>query len=390
MKIGVMGGTFYPIHKGHLKLAECALKQYELDEIWFMPNGIPPHKSNPTIEEMTKHRVAMVRLAIEEYEHFVLQPYEVENTEVSYSYKTMLHFKETYPNDSFYFIIGADSLFTLETWKHPEILLKQCVVLAACRDGQGIDDMHQQVNHLQTVYECDIRLLNMPFEDISSTELRHKMYQDTALIAYLPEKVFAYIVEHQLFYTDKILSLDKQLRENLDDARYRHSVGVMQTAALLAYRYCFDVERAMVAGLLHDCAKCISGKDKLRMCEEAGLSISDIERKSPGLLHAKLGAYLANKKYGIRDEELLDSIRYHCTGRPQMTLFDKIIYIADYIEPHRDKAPNLANIRELAYLNIDQCLVAVLKATLLYLDESGQLLDPMTAKTYEYYSEIVE
>lgn len=390
MKIGIMGGTFYPIHKGHLKLAECALNQYELDEIWFMPNGIPPHKSNPTIEEMTKHRVAMVRLAIEGHDDFVYQPYEVESTEVSYSYKTMLHFKETNPTDSFYFIIGADSLFALETWKHPEILLKQCVLLAACRDGQGIDEMQQQVNHLQTVYDCDIRLLNMPFEDISSTELREKMYQDRTLPLYLPEHVFSYIVEHQLFYPDKIMELDKQVRLKLDDARYQHSVGVMQTAALLAYRYHFDIERAMIAGLLHDCAKCIPGKEKLRLCEKAGIPISDVERKSPGLLHAKLGAYLAKNDFGIDDMELLDSICYHCTGRPQMTLFDKIIYIADYIEPNRDKAPNLTNIRELAYLDIDKCLVAILKATLNYLADSRQIMDPMTAQTYEYYSGNIE
>ncbi len=390
MKIGIMGGTFYPLHNGHLKLAKYALEQYNLDTIWFMPNKVSPHKMGNAIEDTTHHRVAMVQLAIYDNDKFVYQPYEVEHTEVSYSYKTVQYFKNAYPNDDFYFIIGADSLLCFDKWRCPEEILKCCTLLVAGRDGVGIAQLRTKAEDLIRHFGGDICLLEMPFEDISSTEIREELFDKPHLQEFLPQSVFSYIIEHELFLPEAMLALKEQLYKVLDKERYEHSIGVMKTAGLLAQRYQFDVKRAMIAGLLHDCAKCIPGKEKLRMCIEAKLPVSDVEQKSPGLLHAKLGAHLARAIYGVEDEELLDSICYHCTGRPQMTLFDKIIYIADYIEPNRDKAPNLANIRKLAYFNIDECLLAILKSTLDYLEDSRQLVDPMTAKTYEYYSEIVK
>ncbi len=142
-----------------------------------------------------------------------------------------------------------------------------------------------------------------------------------------------------------IKDLKKELKKEMDDSRYEHTLGVMYTCAALAMRYNYDLEKAMLAGLLHDCAKCMPNAKKLKMAEKHHLEISELERKNPFMLHAKLGAFLAKKKYDIEEEEILDAIRWHTTGRPQMTLLDKIVYIADYIEPKRDKAPNLAVIR---------------------------------------------
>ena len=137
MKIGIMGGTFDPIHNGHLMLGEYAYKEFQLDQIWFMPNGNPPHKSNDTIESQTQNRVEMVKRAIAGIDYFVLQPYEVDNKAVHYSYKTLEYFKGVYPEHEFYFIIGADSLFAIENWKQPDRLLKTCVILAAYREGKN-------------------------------------------------------------------------------------------------------------------------------------------------------------------------------------------------------------------------------------------------------------
>lgn len=199
MKIGIMGGTFDPIHNGHLMLGEYAYKEFQLDQIWFMPNGNPPHKSSETIESQTKNRVEMVRRAISGTEYFVLQLYEVENKAVHYSYKTMEYFKQIYPEHEFYFIIGADSLFSIEKWVHPEILLKDCVMLAAYRDEKGTEEMLAQIQYLNQKYHADIRLLNTPNVDISSSEIREKIKDGQSIQGIVPDSVYAYIEEKQLY-----------------------------------------------------------------------------------------------------------------------------------------------------------------------------------------------
>ena len=199
MKIGILGGTFDPIHNGHIALGSYAKMCFDLDEIWVMPNGNPPHKEKDSIETRTKHRVEMVNRAIAGEKGFKLQLYEVERKEVNYSYLTMEHFCETYPEHDFYFIVGADSLFDLETWKCPERLLKCCVLLAAYRGGIKQNEMEQQIAYLNQKYDGDIRLLNMPDVDISSTEIRADMKQHESIKQLVPRAVYEYILENQLF-----------------------------------------------------------------------------------------------------------------------------------------------------------------------------------------------
>lgn len=186
----------------------------------------------------------------------------------------------------------------------------------------------------------------------------------------------------------KIDTIRRKVQEHQNDARYEHTLGVMYTAAALAMRYDENIENALIAGLLHDCAKGFSAQDKLDMCKKYNLSISEAEEKNPGLLHAKLGAYLAKTEYGIDDAEILDAITWHTTGRPEMTLLDKIIYIADYIEPNRNQAPNLDTFRRLAFFDLDECLYQILEASLLYLESRDEVIDPMTEKTYLYYKDV--
>ena len=182
-----------------------------------------------------------------------------------------------------------------------------------------------------------------------------------------------------------IKDLKKDLKKEMDDSRFEHTLGVMYTCAALAMRYEYDLEKAMLAGLLHDCAKCMPNAKKLKMAEKHHLEISSLERKNPFMLHAKLGAFLAKKKYDIEDEEILNAFRWHTTGRPDMTLLDKIVYVSDYIEPRRDKAPNLPKIRQLAFMDLDQALIKILEDTLGYLGDSAEHVDAMTKKTYDYY-----
>ena len=179
--------------------------------------------------------------------------------------------------------------------------------------------------------------------------------------------------------------LQKKMKEALSEDRYEHTIGVMYTAESLAMRYGVDMTKAAVAGLLHDCAKCIPNAQKLKMCKKNDIEITDMEEKNPSLLHAKLGAYLAEDVYGVTDPEILNAIRWHTTGKPDMSMMDIIIYMADYIEPNRDKAPNLRAIRKLCFENIEEALYQVLEGTLDYLANCPDMIDPMTKVSYDFY-----
>lgn len=179
--------------------------------------------------------------------------------------------------------------------------------------------------------------------------------------------------------------LQKQMKEELTEDRYEHTLGVMYTAEALAMRYGVDMTKAAVAGLLHDCAKCIPNQQKIKLCKKHDIEMTEMEKKNPSLLHAKLGAYMANRAYGVSDVDILNAIRWHTTAKPDMTMLDMIIYMADYIEPNRDKAPNLKEIRKLCFENIEEALYKVLKSTLDYLQDRPEAIDPMTKESYLFY-----
>lgn len=181
---------------------------------------------------------------------------------------------------------------------------------------------------------------------------------------------------------DKMIS---RLKTKINDKRFEHSIGVEYTAAAMAMAHGEDVTKARIAGLLHDCAKGFSTKDKLLKAEKHNLPISDYERTNPDMLHGKLGAYYAKAKYEVDDEDILNAITYHTTGRPDMSLLEKIIFVADYIEPNRKELPNISQIRYEAYHDIDRCVLHILKDTLDYLQQGGGEIDDMTQKAYNFY-----
>ena len=182
-----------------------------------------------------------------------------------------------------------------------------------------------------------------------------------------------------------IKKIRKKLEKTLDPKRYEHTLGVAYTAAALAMCSQADNEKAKIAGLLHDCAKCMSNEKKIAVCQKQGIEITEIEKKNPFLLHAKVGSYLARKQFHVKDEDILNAILNHTTGRPGMSRLEKIIYIADYIEPERKHAPNLTQVRKLAFKDIDAALLQILKDTLGYLHNIESPVDPMTQETYNYY-----
>lgn len=180
-------------------------------------------------------------------------------------------------------------------------------------------------------------------------------------------------------------NLRNAMKKVLKTERYEHTLAVAYTAACLAAIYGVDVQKALRAGLLHDCAKCISSEETLMLCEKYHLATSDLERRNPFLLHAKLGAALAADIYGECDADILNAVMNHTTGRTNMSTLEKIIFVADYIEPGRNKAPNLLSIRKMAFADIDAAVIKILQDTLVYLEKSGGEIDPGTKETLDFY-----
>ena len=185
--------------------------------------------------------------------------------------------------------------------------------------------------------------------------------------------------------TADIRKIRRKMEKVLDPKRFEHTLGVAYTASALAMCYDVDINKAQTAGLLHDCAKCMSNEKKLSICDKHHIPVNEVERKNLFLLHAKVGSYVAMKQFNIHDQDIINAILNHTTGRPGMSQLEKIIYIADYIEPGRKQAPNLTKLRRLAFQDLDQALLQVLGDTLHYLESINSPIDPMTQKTYEYY-----
>ncbi|MCR5509272.1 MAG: bis(5'-nucleosyl)-tetraphosphatase (symmetrical) YqeK [Lachnospiraceae bacterium] len=184
-----------------------------------------------------------------------------------------------------------------------------------------------------------------------------------------------------------IYSLYGKMDKNLKRHRYVHSVGVAGTAASLAMKYKEDINKAHIAGILHDCAKCYNDEELLRLCEKNMIGISDFERDHGFLLHAKYGAFLAKDKYGIDDEDILSAIRWHTTGKENMTLLEEIVFVADYIEPSRNRLGRLGEIREAAFneTSLDKAMMMILEETIGYLKRTGGDVDEAALRAYEYY-----
>ena len=186
---------------------------------------------------------------------------------------------------------------------------------------------------------------------------------------------------------EQITLIKNRLVKKLTPSRYEHTLGVAYTAAALAMRYNIDMEKAFMAGLLHDCAKYLSGERLLEKCEKYDIPVTEAENRQPDLLHAKVGAYYAEFKHGIRDKEICHAISCHTTGCADMSLLDIIIYVADYIEPNRDKAPALPYYRELAFKNIWQCTLEIMENTIEYVKSKNAVVDKTTVMAYESLKE---
>lgn len=401
-KIGIFGGTFDPIHQAHLTLGEIAYRQFGLDEIWFMPSKQPPHKMDKPVSPV-EDRCAMVRLATADTPYFTCSGFELGLPGKSYTANTLTTLNQLYPDVQFYFIMGGDSLFALEEWHKPAVVLKQAVILAAVREDHDMFQMQEQIDYLSKKYEADIRLLYMPKMEMSSSEIRRRVRQGKAFDDLVPEPVARYICEHSLYIPGNYGEMKEQavsilpettvseiasgLKATLKAHRYEHTLNVAVLARQLAVSAGVDPEKAYLAGLLHDCAKSYTDDELLKLCRLRGLPITEAETKAPYLLHAKYGAWMAEFVYGIDDSEICSAIACHTTGKMGMNALDKVLFVADYLEPGRYQAPHLPILRKLAEKDMDLTVLRILQDTLEYLQGKDALIDPRTEETYHWMTE---
>ncbi len=401
-KIGIMGGTFDPVHNGHLYLAREALRQLALDEILWIVSGDPPHKGDSVRSRILRRN--MTELAITGMERMRLCDVEIELEAPAYSYETLSLLKERHPEDELYFIMGEDSLRLFGKWVHPERIAQMAKIVVAVRyeDTETDTDIDNRMRSVESAiqetrekFPTDYFLLKTKNIPVSSTALREMVRSGQGITDYVPSAVAEYISERHLYeetvnYDADIQAIMPKLEKILKPSRYRHTLGVMETAAALAMRYSYPVSKARIAGLLHDCAKGNNDKQLLALCKKYRLPVTEAEEASPHLLHAKVGAYMVRNTYHVDDDEIVHAVAVHTTGEPHMGLLDQIIFVADYIEPNRNQALRLEEIREVAFYDLSLAVAMILRDTITYLQKRQSQIDMKTYDTYRSFQRVKE
>lgn len=394
MKIGILGGTFDPIHNAHIEIAKSALCQFELDKVMLMPTPNPPHKDKNKITG-NFHRANMIKLAVKDMDGIEFSDFELNKTNVTYTADTLHMLNQLYPENKYYFIVGSDSIASFMSWYRPDVILKYATLLAVKRDDESSQLMDEKIKEINEKYETSVGIIQMKSMAVSSSEIR--VCERSLIKNIVPESVYDYIVQNNLYSDDNvnvawsINKITEDLKANLKPQRFEHTLGVAITAKEMAETFGVNPNKAYFAGMLHDCAKNLSEEKLLQICEKNNIEVSAFERKSPYLLHGKVGAYIAKTKYGITDEEILSAIIWHTTGRPNMTDLEKIVFSADYIEPNRHKQPNLEFLRELSQKDLDLLTFNILKDTVKYLKENkSDSIDDNTINAYEFYKKLME
>lgn len=395
-RIGIMGGTFNPVHNIHLMMADEARKQFRLKRVLFMPSKNPPHKEKSGIAS-EEHRRRMIEHAIRSNPHFAFSGLELEREGTTYTKDTLSELRRRYPDDKFYFILGGDSLTSMEKWREPKYIFENCHILAAARGETDSNCIGKWISHYRKKYDGKVSEIRMPESSVSSEMIRNKLAEGTSVTGYVPDCVERYIRFHGLYHDRNPLfqempdhrEIIRCLSALLKPKRLIHTLGVAATAANMAGVFGYSGQDAFLAGLLHDCAKYLTGKELVCLCDQEGVPLTDVERANPALIHGKFGAHLARIKYHVEQTDILDAICYHTTGRPGMGILEKIIYLADYMEPGRAmqcRPHSLTEIRSMCFQDIDRALIMVLECSVTYLKSVDAVIDPLTMETYRYYS----
>jgi nicotinate-nucleotide adenylyltransferase len=359
----VLGGTFNPIHNGHLAIAEAVLYKFNPQKVLFVPCGIPPHKPNTHVID-GEHRYQMVLLATCEHPGFDASRLEILRGGTSYTIDTIKFLRSVCPPDAtIYFVMGADSLDEILTWKDAHELLKLCEFIAVTRHGYKFQT--DIAEHFQKTYGATIHLMEEPLLEISGSNIRERFNRGLPVRGLMPRPSEDYARRNNLYssYNHFDWAME-QVKSRLSSKRFKHTLGVLEEAETLAKHYGADVEKARWAALLHDCAKQYSADKKRTLCNVWNLPLDEVLSAHISLAHGLIGAESAKRDFYIDDPEIMQAIKYHTTGHKKMTLLDKVIMLADYIEPYREDYTSLDEIRKYAYTNMDKALYIGTKGTI--------------------------
>lgn len=389
-RIGVMGGTLDPIHDGHLRMAQCALREADLDRVLMLPSGNPPHKSGVTPAD---DRWRMLCAACAGQPGLEPCREELDRSGTIYTVDTLSILKEKYPKAELFYLIGADTLMELKNWREYGRVLTLCRFLVCPRSSRyTMDELEAERARLKLL-GGRISWLNMDALDVSSTEVRQAI-RDGRPAPHLPVPVQEYAETAGLYGASSRIPQAAQwlprLFDDLSVKRFAHTLGVAATARRLALRHGLDADRAEMASLLHDCAKCMPLKDMQRLARDNRLTEDESLLESGALLHAIAGEYRAQADYGMTDPIVLYAIRRHTTGAPGMTKLDMAVWLADAIEPTRAPYPMLEELRKLAEVSLERAILASMESTLAYVRKSGKAVHPATMETIQWLRTLPE
>ena len=359
--IAVYGGSFNPPHLGHREAVMTAMRELKPDRLLVIPDHEPPHKELEAGSPTPEQRLELCRMTFGDLAGIEISDMELKRSGKSYSFDTVRDLQERYPDSRLTLVIGTDMLLSFEEWYRFEYLLRHCRIAALTRDHEEEDKLRATAERFRREYRADIVLLDHVPMPMSSTELRRKLHQREGA-EMIREEAYAEIVRNRFYDAKPELGwLRRDAYTMLDEKRVPHVAGCEGEAVKLARRWGEDPENAAEAGILHDITKRFSGKEQLNLCKKYAIICDSAERSMPRLLHAKTGAAVARERYGVSDE-IYNAIRWHTTGKPDMTMLEKIIYLADYIEPTRD-FPGVEKIRALAYEDLDRAMLLGLQMT---------------------------
>ena len=396
MNIGIYGGTFDPPHIGHVTAAKAAMEVLGLDKLVLVPDAQPPHKVLPEGGAAPRQRYDMAVLATAALgKRAEVSDMELRRSGVSYTADTLAALREQYPDDTLYLLMGSDMFLSLHNWRRPEAIMAMAHIAPFSREAEDESAAFAaQSARLEREFGAQVTVVPNPqVVELSSTEVRAALAQGGGEDL-LPPPVWGYIRREHLYgtHTDLTHLTPEELRpialSYLKPKRMPHVLGTEGEAAKLARRFGADETKARVAGLLHDCTKKLGMAEQLALCKQYGIRLDPLEQKVLKLLHAKTGAAIARHVYGV-DDEVYQAILYHTTGRANMTLLEKILYLADYIEPSREFAndPDVVRLRETVYEDLDRGLLLGLTMTVTEMEGMG---NPVHHDTLDARNDLIE
>ena len=376
-RLGILGGTFNPIHRGHLEMARQAKKLLSLDKVFLMVASDPPHKPIP--EGVTcADRFRMAELACTDENGISACDLELSRPGKSYTCDTLEEIRSMYPDASVFLIVGSDSLHDFPGWRSPEKILKNATLVCLPREGISSDD-RKYADRIAKEIGGNVLLMNAAIPAISSTMIRERFFSFRSCADLVDPRVETYMCAHGFYLPDDARHRVSALRNSLTRKRFLHSVRVVNLAMELAEKWGADGRKTFIAALLHDCAKELPPDEMnaYSMDESGILSVQ----------HAFAGPYVAQKKYGIDDHEILEAIRLHCTGDENMGLIAKIVYLADATERER-VYPGVQQYRRALTIGPDEAMRIVLKGSIKGLKHSGKRVHPASERALDQIGDI--